>query len=469
MGPLFYTSYAASAGDRGRVQRFHTDVQNELYSRLGRQPSGRGRLKQPEPAPVSEPAVLDCRSMLALYSDAYLSGEDSVREWSIFHERMARHTRQTGRESQALVGVVWRAAGLVLPRAITDVGPLLPGRGAGYPAADVDELMRDPAHWDGYRRLVREVADRLSAGAAVGLPQMSEIDAKEVVPEFAADPRAMRLGGDTGPGAFARVEPVRDPSARVVADDRRSDRAGTSPRRVTLALLAGTRQRMAGLRNAVATYGETAQDWRPFRPQTDEPAVDVVRRALFAYGIDDVRVRVLDDEPGAEPDRLPGRDPDADSVTLVLVDPWLAREGGFPAAYERLAHWPGTVAGVVAILPRGDQETWQSTWRLRAGLLADAENCAVQAPRHEVGSAEGLAHIAVGAVADVFGGNDPTPDAFAVATPKEPVTLARPESPTERLVRRRKERAAWIARPTRSPLASMMYGSTGGTWSEGDR
>src|SRR4051794_32363364 len=102
MEPLFYTSYATSAGDRGRVQRFHTDIQNELYSRLGRHPSGRGRLKRPEPAPVSEPAVLDCRTMLALYSDAYLSGEDSVQEWSIFSERMARHTRQTGRESQAL-------------------------------------------------------------------------------------------------------------------------------------------------------------------------------------------------------------------------------------------------------------------------------------------------------------------------------------------------------------------------------
>jgi len=182
-----------------------------------------------------------------------------------------------------------------------------------------------------------------------------------------------------------------------------------------------------------------------------------------------VRVRVVEDEPGAEPPRSPAAASDADSVILVLVDPWLAPEGGFPAAYQRLAHWPGTVAGVIGILPRGDQETWQSTWRLRNALLADAGNGVLQAPHHEVGSAEGLAHIAVGAVADVFGGKDPAPESLSVTARPESAAIARPESPTERMVRRRKERAAWIARPIRSPLASMSYGSTGGTWGDGDR
>ncbi|MYW05131.1 hypothetical protein GT354_44045 [Streptomyces sp. SID3343] len=258
-------------------------------------------------------------------------------------------------------------------------------------------------------------------------------------------------------------------SARAVADRRGPARAAPSPRRVTLALLVGTRDRMADLRNAVATYGERPEDWRPFRPQSEESAVEVVRRALYGYGIEDVRVRVVDDGPGAGPQPSVDEASDADSVTLVLVDPWLAREGGFAAAYERLALWPGTVAGVIGVLPRGDQETWQSTWRLRSALLADAGNCVLQAPHHEVGSAEGLAHIAVGAVADVFAGVDPTPAACRVSAPTESAPAARPESPTERLVRRRRERAAWISRPTGPPLASMMYGSTGGVWSEGDR
>lgn len=195
VGPLFYTSYAGSTGDRGPVQRFHSDVQNEIYCMLGRRPRNDGSLQRAEPALGPDPDVLACRSLLVLYSVDYLSDSQCALEWSVFRERMQRRLWRTGEPADALVGVLWRPDSLVLPRAVAETGQLLDDLGEGYQEPDVPGLQRDPSAWERYRKLVRRVAERLTRAARTPLPAMSSAESGTVEPYFGpAQPRRTRRG-----------------------------------------------------------------------------------------------------------------------------------------------------------------------------------------------------------------------------------------------------------------------------------
>ncbi|TVL92402.1 hypothetical protein [Streptomyces sp. SAJ15] len=446
---------------------------------------------------------MDCRALLALYSDAYLRSPDCAREWSVFRERMARSARQTGHEPRALVGVVWRPDGLVLPLSVAEAGPLLPSGGQGYPAGEFGTL-RDPEHWAQYRDLVRLVADRLITGTQADLPTMSTADARSIPLRFdphagtappapAAPPRAARPTGAPRPGTPAPHPPPTAPPGPPRAKWRpvydlpraagrpRADRGpGTAARRhrVTLLLLAGTRSRMAALRTALAPYGDSPEDWQPFWPHTEESAVDVVQRALEDYGVEEVTVCPFTPESGAaEPVALPPEPPGADPdppVVLLLVDPWLAREArpsrdpGLSALCERLSARGAAFAGVVAVLPRTDAETWENTPQLRDALLAQAAGCRLRAPHHEVGSAEGLAHTVIGAMADVLtvwpggqGRSEPgEPDG------RPPRGAREPEERAEWPTRRSRERDAWSPVPA-GPRSALLSHRSGGIWGDG--
>ncbi|MGK5534274.1 hypothetical protein ACSNOC_27350, partial [Streptomyces sp. URMC 129] len=227
-------SYASSTGDRGQVQRFHSDIQHEVNSRLGGVPRFEGRL-QPAGPPAAGPhaAVLDCRTLVALYSEDYVNSPDCARDWAVFRERMDRRTRRTGQRPPTMIGVLWRTPRLVLPRAIADAEPLI-GDGDG-----VAGLLREQATgWDRYRDVVRLVADRVIAGAEISLPPMTAEDARDVRPRF-------------GPGtARPTAAPTTDAAPAAPPDSGRE--------RTTVLLLAGTRERMAPLR---ATRAPPLMDW----------------------------------------------------------------------------------------------------------------------------------------------------------------------------------------------------------------
>jgi FxsC-like protein len=429
VGPLFYTSYASSTGDRGPVQRFHIDVQNEIYSVLGRHPAHEGRLKRAEPAPGPDPAVLDCRSLLVLYSADYLDDPQCAREWSVFQERMDRRMRQTGEQPDCLVGVVWRADGLVLPRSVANTGNIVDEE---YEGPGVLGLQQDPDRWDRYRGLVRRVAARLMRAARMTLPALSEAESRKVQPHFGPS-RVPPQQRETPPG------PSRPPSGE---------------RHVVLFLLAAAKARMERLRASVEAYGATAEQWRPFRPYSDEPAVSVVGRAVRACGAD--RLTVLTPDSG-DPDVLPGVDGSA--IVLVLVDPWLTRDGSLPLLWNRLAGARARVAAVVVVLSRLDEETLDNATRLRETLSLTPARV-LGAPHHEVGSPESLAHAVAAVMADAF-----TSPGEAGPPPVRAGDVAL-ESSAERRIRRQRERVGWLKRGA-GPWPSLLSGTPGESWGGG--
>ncbi|MEO3749610.1 hypothetical protein [Streptomyces sp. B6B3] len=490
--PLFFTSYATKAEDRGQVQRFHVDVQAEVHALLGRHPGTDGLLKDPIPRQGPESAVLDCRVLLALYSESYLRATDSARDWAVFRERVERVLRRTGQSPQALIGVVWRAEALVLPRSVARAGPLLSGWGDVGGTVGVADLLADPAGLDGYRRLVRQVAERLVDAAARQVPAISAADAAAVPPRFG--PRR----GEQADRRRAATAPERDP--RAASDPRASGEPGGSrdsrdapeARPITLLCLTGTRDRMVGLRASADGYGPSPEDWRPFLPQADEPAVAIVRRALAAYGLRNMTARQLPARPETGP--APARP--ARSAVL-LVDPWLASSLSAETLRTELAGWSSAIGAVVVVLARGDAETTRHTAELRAAVLARIINSGLQAPHHEAGSAQGLAHTVIGAVADMLALGPGAPaepldpaEPLASTTPRQdaaprPATpdpgrraapdqaadrtasgrASRVETSAERLTRRRRERSSWLS-PVAGLLPPLLYGTSGGKQAE---
>jgi hypothetical protein len=513
MGPLFFVSYASSTGDRGPVQRLHSDVQKEIHSLLGRGPGTSGRLKRAAPTSEPDPAVLDSRCMVALYSADYLRDRQCGKEWSVFLERMNRRTRKTGQKPASLVGVLWRPEGLVLPRIVADTGQILDDVGQGYRGLGALGLMQDPGGWDGYRLIVRRIAQRIAQAAATPLPEMTEADSRAVSPRFSADrpQRADAAQPAESPRAYRHQRAARrrepHPGLRSAPPPARP---ATAERHVIVALVTGDRGRMEELRRSVSAYGETAQDWRPFEPHDEEPAVSIVRRALRACDIDRMTVIPLPSgrtsafpapdegapQPAMSPSGLPGAagslhppgygsglpragggppgaggspQPAADTDTagppeqtpptsvVVLIDPWMTGDATFPALWSRLQRYASSVAAVIVVLSRGDEETWANAARLRHALIRTPA-FELDAPHHEAGSPESLAHTVVGALADSW-----------LTSPETPV--ARPgdlslESPVERFSRRQRERAAWVTSEP-APLPSLSGTLPGDLWGGG--
>ncbi|WP_329338968.1 FxsC protein [Streptomyces sp. NBC_00663] len=316
--------------------------------------------------------------------------------------------RQTGEQPDCLVGVVWRTDGLVLPRLVANTGHIVDEE---YEGPGLMGLLQAPDRRGRYRSLVRRVAERLLRAARTPLPVMTEAESRLVPSRF-------------GPSRAASHQP----------DDTPVSRPHDRERRVVLVLLTGTRDRMAGLRTSVVAYGDTPEEWRPFRPHSDEPALSVAGRAVRTCGADQLTVRTpeLDD-----PDVLAGVDESA--VVLVLVDPWLSRDAEFSTLWNRLARARANIAAVVVVLPRLDEESRQSATRLRESLAMTPARL-LGASHHEVGSPESLTLAVAAVMADSgTGPEDPGP-------PPVPAGAVSVESSAERRIRRQRERVGWLKR-----------------------
>ncbi|MHB9857828.1 FxsC protein [Streptomyces sp. YIM S03343] len=418
---MFYTSYAGATGDRGPVQRFHFHVQHEIYGMIGRHPRAEGSLQRAEPALGPDPAVLACRTLLVLYSADYLDDAQCAMEWSVFRERMQRRLWRTGEPDDALIGVLWRADSLVLPRTVAQTGRLLDDLGEGYQGPGVAGLQRDPDAGERYRGLVRRVAQLLIRAARTPLPAMPQAESVTVAPCF----------GPAHPRHTVR-EPISPEPSRP------------AERHLVLALLAGTRARMAGLRESVDTYAEAAEEWRPFRPHSEEPAAAVAARTAYACGAERLTVVTLD-RPGPDPlSRIT-----ASAVVVVLVDPWLTGDSSFSEQWERLARSGAHVAAVVTVLARADEESRSNEDRLREALARTPAR-QLGAAHHEAGSPDSLAHALAAVLADAFaeaGEEEPSSD--------RPDERAPVENRADRIRRKERERAGWFRnRGTWPPLVS---------------
>jgi FxsC-like protein len=348
----FFLSYA-HGDDDSYVIKFYRDLCREV--RLVAAESGRevGFIDTGDPEPggrwssaVNE-ALSTCRSVVALYSPRYFLSERCGKEWSVFTERLRRHERETGERPPALVPVLWGRTRLPATVAV--------------PAGGVWEA--EQHHREGVRQLIRLRSRRERYLAYVSSLAHRIVAMAHTSPLKPAEPTVDLA---SAVNAFD----VRDPTSRSTGDDLapalRANEVGRQ--HVHFVVAAGTRDEMGTLREDVRFYGDTREDWAPFRPALSgslgEHARAVAAQRLFGSDVTDVytlRERLDMARRNNE-------------IVVLIVDAWATQL----ETYRRtLAEFDERAEPTVAVLvpsSRDDAETARHRGELRYGVYATFPN-----------------------------------------------------------------------------------------------
>jgi FxsC-like protein len=365
----FFLGYAEDDGADVYVRRFADDLRREVRELIEPHrdhdsvPAQLPHADFPLFSPFRPSAeILDCRVLVALYSEAYFGSGRCVREWTLFYERMRWYRQRSGQCAPSLVGIPWSMEAARLPGVVRAASsmPNVPGA-ATQSGGKVIELVSDIRHAVQYRMLVSQVAALVVAGADTRLPMMTETDVPHIPPhpdlasgirDASADrPAATDAGGGSGrrhqPTTRAQAEASMGRAGVVVgaapADSQPQDR---------------TRREF---------YGVAPENWRPFLPASDQPAYSIARHKLDSIAIHDTVCYPASSELST--DLAHARD--ERRVVVVLLDPWLVRSEDRRTAVRELARHifdAPPVAGTLVVFSQSDEETESHAEELRAEL-----------------------------------------------------------------------------------------------------
>ena len=198
-------------------------------------------------------ALRSSQVMVALLSPAYLATAFAGKEWEFF-----RHKAGDG-GAPPILPVLW-APRDTLPPVLPDALGELSIAPAGFPAVYGQEGLRFAMKLRKYRDEYQECL-RLLARAVLRVAQRGAADPRPEAPTLSELPSAFHSSIGTGFHAPAAA----------------------GPRHVRCAVVAPGREQAAAVRTELQTYGETTADWRPFQPESPEPAAELVQQ-IAAHG-----------------------------------------------------------------------------------------------------------------------------------------------------------------------------------------
>lgn len=281
-----------------------------------------------------------CAVFVPLYTARYFRRPDCGREWSVIRQREDMHVSATGRCPSIVVPVLWHPLVLEdIPRWARSIQYSHESLGPAYQAYGLESLLRLRDHRDDYFAAVRVIARRITQVAR----RPERLRALDDVPRF-----------QSLPDAFASANTHPDGSARI---------------RITVAAL-HKNSRMPEGRSA-AWYGESAQEWCPYRDDPDKDgrqtpvafrAVDVAHRRDFEADVTDLSSRSEELRPAhAKPPTAP---------TVMLIDPWATLDEYWQALLRRLDIAIQDKPWIRIVLPwnEDDPETADGSVVLRSGI-----------------------------------------------------------------------------------------------------
>jgi FxsC-like protein len=318
----FFLSYARG-DDSDSVQRFYSDLSREVRERVGL-PRGTevGFLDTHgiETGVTSSAGLVEslatCGTFVALVSPRYLRSETCGREWSVFANRMARHTAYGQDPPTALLPLLW-----LPPPALPPVVEELQYSSYLLPPAYADKGLRQLIRLDRYRDQYHEFVDGLARQI------IRTVESEQVPPAYPS------LDLHLMPSAFHAEVPSRAPGSAP---------AGTPPtvQAVVRFVVAAPTQSdlasaaLAPMRREPRFYGPSAVDWRPYAPDLSVPvaelARDIAEEHQFTASVTDVsNLPAVMAEAGA-----------GNQLVILLIDPWvthLEEAGRVLSRYDRPA------------------------------------------------------------------------------------------------------------------------------------
>ncbi|ABW15075.1 hypothetical protein Franean1_5725 [Parafrankia sp. EAN1pec] len=326
----FFFSYArADSRDDPLLERFFRDLRAEVRRRVGHpDPDTVGFLDQrsiqPGEAWSTElgAALCRCRTFVAMCSPSFFASEHCGREWGMFDERLRSAAASAQACPAALLPVIWtplRDPPELLARLQYDHS----GLGKTYTQFGLRYLMQLKRNHDEYQEFVLTLAVRI-----VQLAEDSPLAPKSEIPPLQEVPDAFRV--------LARPPLTRDQEdvppemrATVVPDPPRADRAeddvpvvdkgqgkppspdrqtapapdppqsSTPPRplqeapspivggpgRVTFVFASTSAEEIATLRRQLDCYGETFEEWTPYKPRAHDRVCVIAQMVAARQGL----------------------------------------------------------------------------------------------------------------------------------------------------------------------------------------
>jgi FxsC-like protein len=304
----FFLSYARGDDDLF-VQRFFRDLSSEVRTHAGlsaNEEVGFFDVHSLEVGEVWSPrlvlALSQCRSFIALCSPRYFVSEPCGKEWAVFADRVREYERVHKQQTAALLPLLW-----LPPRRLPPVVSALQFDNddlpEAYRRAGLRQLMRLQRHQDSYLEFVSDLARRIV----------------EVVDGHRLPARHNTVQFDTVPSVFHPTGP-----ARPAPNSGDATTAGSPAHYVQFVVCAPSRgeleaDELASVRTNHDFYGDTALDWRPYRPDLPTPigtyARAVASQRSFESGVAGVA------ELGvhlAESSRY-------NRIVVLIVDAWSTR------------------------------------------------------------------------------------------------------------------------------------------------
>ncbi|MGC8921109.1 FxsC protein [Streptomyces sp. PG2] len=322
----FFLSYARQDDrDDVFVSRFYEDLVAEL-DRLGEDCSRQKPFRDVERLALGADwermlgrEVGHCRAMVALCSPAYVHSLYCGKEWAAFQARVEDYRERTDIDVRALIPLVWAPLRGPVPEVISRYQFFEPEMGREYVEQGLMSLMRgDPT---AYRRALRLIAKRVQYAAGLfRLPTVKELDLGAVRSPFPAQGVMAPTGRSTG--------------------------------HVRLFVAAGAADALPAGRLRHEYYGRSPLDWTPYHPPVHPTVAHRAQRVILEEEYTS-SIEVVDDTLASKLDEAMREN----QPSVLLVDPWAAREAPYRAPlsdYDRQNH---PVTGVLMPFHPSDDES----------------------------------------------------------------------------------------------------------------
>jgi FxsC-like protein len=279
-----------------------------------------------------EDALSKCRVFVALFSPAYFTSEYCGKEWAAFQERAERARSGTNSLPSPIIPAMWMPMEIdELPSSLQSLQNNSPMFPQAYAAEGLYGIMKLGRYRESYKETVLRLANLIKERATMCALEASPVSALDSL-------ESPFLAGPASP----KKQPVR------------------------LTLAAQSIQRLPDGRDAYY-YGRTTREWSPYRSEDHTMPIGAYAEQILSElghesivtGIDDQ----ADDAGSAEAaDRSPHP---AESLNVLIVDPWSARD---PDISERLRKLTDNPTNVLAPFNSADGQTTRAAPELAADL-----------------------------------------------------------------------------------------------------
>lgn len=253
-------------------------------------------------------ALTSARVMLCLFTRNYFKSTVSGQEVEVFRSRVESYANTKGiGHPPLIIPILWHPPERIpatLPAVVSDLQYIYDEFSKVYAKEGLEFLMRLEKHHDDYQEFLIKLARRL-------------IDVAEQHP---LTPLAVCPPLKTVKNAFAPPPPPVAPAggpAVPVGAAAASTLANCGPGFAHFVFVAGQRQELQGVRNALDAYDKEGRLWKPYLPAVDKPVVLFTQRAATDAE--------LQHEVLPLSNALIGQLDIADNtntIVVVIVDPW---------------------------------------------------------------------------------------------------------------------------------------------------